>query len=393
MTASRSDARAILHVDMDAFYASVEQHDDPSLAGRPIVVGGAGGRGVVAAASYEVRRYGVRSAMPMRQALALCPTLVCVPPRMARYKEVSGRIFALFEAVTPLVEGLSLDEAYLDVTASRAARGEPRDIAAQLKSRIRSELGLTASIGVAPNKLLAKIASDLEKPDGLVLVEAGRVAEFMAPLSVRRLPGLGRKAGERVEQAGLRTLGELAAAPEPLLRQLFGRHSAHLRDRARGIDERPVSADHSERSISAEDTFNGDVSDVSRLHAELTRLVDRLAYRLRSKGLVTGCVSVKIRRHDFTTFTRQRRVSPVTHDTRAIAAIARSLLANWLAGEPGARLRLLGVGVSELAPAMQLGLFDPQQRAEATRLDAALDEIRVKFGDRALTRASTLRDR
>jgi DNA polymerase-4 len=385
--------RSILHVDMDAFYASVEQHDDPRLVGLPVAVGGASGRGVVAAASYEARRHGVRSAMPMRRALALCPDLVCVPVRMSRYKEISRRVFAVFHEVTPLVEGLSLDEAYLDVTASRAARGEPRAIAAAIKSRIRDELGLTASIGVAPNKLVAKIASDLEKPDGLVVVEPGRVAEFLAPLSVRRLPGLGRKAGERVEQAGLATLGALAAAPEALLWQLFGRHAPRLRERARGIDERPVAVEHAERSISTEDTFATDIADPARLEAELGRLVERLGPRLRAKGLAAGCVTVKIRRHDFSTFTRQRRLAPLTHDSRVIADIARSLLANWLRSEPGARLRLLGVGVSNLAPAAQFGLFDPGQSVVATRLDAAVDEIRGRFGNRALTRASSLRQR
>jgi DNA polymerase-4 len=386
-------ARTILHVDMDAFYASVEQRDDPGLAGRPLIVGGTGGRGVVAAASYEVRRFGVRSAMPMRQALALCPQATCVPPRMGRYKEVSRQIFALFRELTPLVEGLSLDEAYLDVSASLVLRGEPPAIARALKARIRGELGLTASIGVAPNKLVAKIASELEKPDGLVVVEPRQVEAFLAPLSVRRMPGLGRKAGERVESAGIKTLGALAAAPPSQLWPLFGRQGPRLRERARGVDERPVSPEHEEQSISAETTFDVDIADVGRLHAELGRLIDRLGPRLRSKGLVAGCVAVKIRRHDFTTFTRQRQISPLTNDSRAIAAIARSLLDAWLARGTGERLRLLGVGVRELAPAAQLQLFEAPRPAQASRLDAALDEIRGRFGSQAMTRASSLRDR
>ena len=384
--------RAILHVDMDAFYASVEQLDDPTLVGLPLIVGGIGGRGVVAAASYEVRRYGVRSAMPMSRALKLCPQAVCVRPRMARYQEVSRQIFGIFREVTPVVEGLSLDEAYLDVTASRALQGDAPVIARGVKARIRTELGLTASIGVASNKLLAKIASDLEKPDGLVVVAPGGAREFLAPLSVRRLPGLGRKAGERVEAAGFATLGDLSAAPAAQLWRLFGRGGEQLRDRASGVDERPVTAEHAEQSISAEDTFETDIADPDRLRAELSRLVDRLAGRLRSKGLAAGCVSVKIRRHDFTTITRQRRVTPLTHESSALAAVAQSLLAAWLAGEPTARLRLLGVGVTELAPAAQLGLFESQP-ADTSRLDAALDAIRDKFGSESLTRASHLRVR
>jgi DNA polymerase-4 len=384
---------SILHVDMDAFFASVEQRDNPSLAGLPLVVGGTGGRGVVAAASYEVRRFGVRSAMPMRQALALCPQAVCVAPRMAHYRRVSRQIFALFREVTPLVEGRSLDEAYLDVTACRALKGSPARIARDLKERIRAELGLTASVGVAPNKLVAKIASDLGKPDGLVIVEPRRVLEVLDPLSVRRLPGLGRKAGERVERAGFGTLGALRRASDADLWRLFGRHGPRMRARAGGIDERAVVAEHEEKSISVEDTFDVDIGDPARLRAELGRLVDRLGTRLRSRALLAGCVTVKIRRGDFATFTRQRRLAPPSNDSRAIAQLSRRLLDDWLAGEPGARLRLLGVGVSELAPAVQLGLFDPTRPPEASRLDAALDEIRGRFGSGALTRASSLRTR
>jgi DNA polymerase IV len=247
--------RAVLHVDMDAFYASVEQHDDPSLAGKPVVVGWDGGRGVVAAASYEVRRFGVRSAMPMRTARRLCPEAICVRPRMQRYQEVSGVVFGVFREVTPLVQGLSLDEAFLDVTASQELFGGAVDIARRLKQRIRALTGLTASVGVAPNKLVAKIASDLMKPDGLTVVPAERVREVLDPLSVRRLPGLGRKTGAKVEAAGLHTLGELRSAPDAVLWPLFGRYSAWMRERASGIDERPVLPEVEEKSLSAEDTF------------------------------------------------------------------------------------------------------------------------------------------
>ena len=379
--------RAVLHVDMDAFYASVEQHDDPSLAGKPLVVGWEGGRGVVAAASYEVRRFGVRSAMPMRTALKLCPHAVCVRPRMARYQEVSARVFGVFREVTPLVQGLSLDEAFLDVTASQELLGGAVDIARRIKGRIRELTGLSASVGVAPNKLVAKIASDLDKPDGLTVVEAGRVREVLDPLSVRRLPGLGRKTGARVEAAGIHTLGELRSAPDAVLWPLFGRYSAWIRERASGLDDRPVLPEVEDKSLSAEDTFEEDIGDARALHRQLARLADLAASRLRQRGLMAGCVGVKIRRGDFTTFTRQRSIAPPSCEGRAVAAVAAELLSRWLTGNPGAKLRLLGVVLTELTPASQLGLFE-QPRLQG--LDAALDEARARFGSRALRRGSTI---
>ena len=384
-------ARAILHVDMDAFYASVEQRDDPRLAGQPLIVGGTSGRGVVAAASYEVRRYGVRSAMPMRRALELCPHAICVKPRMARYKEVSTQVFGVFHEFTPVVEGLSLDEAYLDVTASQRLKGDPVSIAREIKQLIRARTGCGASVGVAPNKLVAKIASDLEKPDGLTVVTPDRIHEVLDRLPVRRLPGLGRKKGEQVTAAGILTLGELRRASDARLWPLFGRDSARMRDRASGIDERPVEADWEEKSISAEETFHEDIADVALLQAELARLADKASGRLRGKQLVASCVTIKIRRHNFDTFTRQRRLTPATHDSRTIARLAQELLSTWLAEHPGAKLRLLGVGVSEFAPAEQLDLFDAAQPAEATKLDATLDAIRGRFGGLALQRASSLK--
>ncbi len=381
-------ARAILHVDMDAFYASVEQHDDPTLQGKPIIVGGAGGRGVVAAASYEVRRFGVRSAMPVRRALALCPDAICIRPRMARYSEVSRQVFEVFNEFTPLVQGLSLDEAYLDVTHSQRLLGDAVEIARHIKQRIRERTGLGASVGVAPNRLVAKIASDLEKPDGLVVVPPERVHAVLDPLPVKRLPGLGRKKGEQVAAAGIATLGELRRASDSVLWPLFGRDSARMRERAAGIDERPVTSDWEERSVSAEETFASDVGEVSRLQAALAQLTDRTASRLRSKHLVAGCVDIKIRRHDFETFSRQQHLEPPTHDTLTLTRIASQLLATWLQQNPGARLRLLGVGVSDLAPAAQLDLFQPDAQPEATRLDATVDRIRARFGKTAVTRGA-----
>ena len=381
-------SRAVLHVDMDAFYASVEERDDPALAGKPVIVGWDGGRGVVAAANYEVRKFGVHSAMPMRTALKLCPHALCVRPRMQRYQEVSRQVFGVFQEFTPLVQGLSLDEAFLDVTGSQQLWGGALEIALRVKRRIRELTGLTASVGVAPNKLVAKIASELEKPDGLVVVSAPRVRAVLDPLSVRKLPGLGRKTGEKVEAAGIRTLGELRSAPDAVLWPLFGRYSAWMRERASGIDERPVQPDLEEKSISAEDTFATDIGEVRSMHHQLTRLGDLAATGRRARGLMAGCVGVKIRRGDFTTFTRQRAVAPPTCEGRAVAGVSGELLARWLAANPGAKLRLLGVVLTELTPASQLGLFE--EARPQSRLDAALDEARARFGSRALRRGNTI---
>jgi len=380
--------RAVLHVDMDAFYASVEQHDDPSLAGKPLIVGWEGARGVVAAASYEVRRYGVHSAMPMRTALRLCPQAICLRPRMSRYQEVSRLLFGVFREVTPLVEGLSLDEAFLDVTASAHLPGGAVEIARAIKARIAALTGLTASVGVGPNKLVAKIASDLMKPDGLTVVDVARVHAVLDPLPVRRLPGLGRKTGAKVEAAGVHSLGELRSAPDAVLWPLFGRYTALTRERASGIDERPVLPEVEEKSLSAEDTFERDIGTPSILQRQLARLADLAASRLRTRGLQTSCIGVKIRRGDFATFSRQRAVAPPTCEARTVSAVAAELLARWLAANRGAKLRLLGVVLTELTPASQLALFEETRRAG--RLDAALDEARARFGNRALRRGNTI---
>jgi DNA polymerase IV len=383
-------ARFILHVDMDAFYASVEQRDDPRLRGKPVIVGGTGGRGVVAAASYEVRKFGVHSAMPVREALRRCPDAICVPPRISHYAAESERIFAVFHEFTPQVEGLSLDEAFLDVTASIATFGPAESIAREIKRRIRERTGLTASVGVAPNKLVAKIASDLRKPDGLVFVAAHEVEALLDPLPIRKLFGLGAKTAPRVEALGIHTLGELRRASPARLRPIFGRYAERMLERAAGIDDRPVTPDVEERQISAEETFETDIRDHARLASELVRLADRACARLRAQQLSAGCVTVKIRRGDFTTFTRQRQFAPPTQETRVVTAIALELLRAWLAEQPPAALRLLGVGVSDLQPAVQMDLFTAAETGRNRQLDAAVDRIREKFGKVALKPASSL---
>src|SRR5688572_17677370 len=390
-----SAPRAILHVDMDAFYASVEQRDDPRLRGQPLIVGGTSNRGVVAAASYEVRKFGVRSAMPIREALRRCPHAICVKPRMSVYREVSHQVFRVFHEYTPVVEGLSLDEAFLDVTASLALKGDAVSIARGIKDRIRAQTELGASVGVAPNKLVAKIGSDLNKPDGLTVVDASNMRATLDPLSVRRLPGLGRKLGERVEAAGLTTFAQLRTAPDSLLWPIFGRDSQRMRDRASGIDDRPVMSEWDEKSISAEETFFTDLGDAARMESEVMRLADRAGSRMRAQNLATGCVQVKIRRADFTTFTRQKRFEPSTTDSRTIARVAVELLRSWLEEQPRTRVRLLGVGVNHLHAADQMDLFaSPAAVATAnpstTALDAAVDQIRERFGTLAPRRGSAL---
>lgn len=382
--------RAILHIDMDAFYASVEEQDRPELKGTPLIVGGTGARGVVAAASYAVRRFGVRSAMPMREALRRCPEAIVVAPRMARYQEVSAKVFAIFREFTPLVEGLSLDEAFLDVTASEKLLGKPGQIGAEIRRLIAQRTGLTASVGIAPNKLLAKIASDLHKPDGMCRIDSGNMRQILDPLPIHKLFGVGQKTLPTVLAAGIRTFGDARAAGDETLWRAFGKQGQLMRDRASGLDDRPIEPAREEKSISAEETFSVDIRAADELEAQLTHLADRTASRLRAHQLVAGCVNVKIRRADFKTYTRQRALQPPTQDTGAVSAAALALLKAWLASQPHARVRLLGVGVSNLQSLLQSDLFSMPQENAGSRLDSAVDGIRERFGDALLTRASHL---
>jgi DNA polymerase IV len=381
--------RAILHIDMDAFYASVEEQDRPELKGKPLIVGGTGGRGVVAAASYAVRRFGVRSAMPMREALRRCPQAVCVPPRMARYKEVSEQVFAIFHEFTPLVEGLSLDEAFLDVTSSQRLLGSAESMGREIRGRIQRRTGLTASVGIAPNKLLAKIASDLNKPDGMCRLDPDHARGIIDGLPVEKLFGVGPRTLPAVHAVGIRSFGDLRKAGEDTLRRVFGRHAAAMRARASGLDDRPVEPNRAEKSISAEETYAADIRGSALLRVEILRLADRAASRLRAQGLAAGRVSVKIRRGDFTTFTRQRALGSATQDTAVVSAVAQDLLGEWLANQPDAPIRLLGVGVGGLNSLRQGDLF-AGGAAPGSRLDATIDGIRDRFGRSMLTRASLL---
>ena len=382
-------ARVILHVDMDAFYASIEQRDDPELRGKPVVVGGAS-RGVVAAASYESRVFGIRSAMPMAEARRRCPDLIRVAPRMAHYQAVSREIFGVFKEFTPLVEGLSLDEAFLDVTSSRRLFGNGHNIAVAIKNRVRERTGLTASVGVATNKLVAKIASDLDKPDGLVVVAEDRVHDVLDPLPVSVIPGIGKQTRSRLHAIGVRTIAELRCAPDRELEPVFGRFTRKTRERASGIDDRPVVASRAEKSIRTDQPYDPDLCDRRALQRQLLRLTERTAGRLRKAALCAGTVQVKIRQSDFKTFTRQKRLRPPGNGTDQIYAVARELLDAWLNGNPDARIRLLGVGCSSLAPAEQPDLFGNADTSPASDFDRTVDEIRDRFGSDSVTRARTL---
>jgi len=387
---TRTDLRNILHIDMDAFYASVEQRDNPSLRGKPLVVGGGSNRGVVAAASYEAREYGVHSAMPMRDALRRCPDLLRVPPRIGHYKSVSEEIFAIFREFTPLVEGLSLDEAFLDVTDSLALFGSDIEIAKEIKKRVVDTTALTASVGVAPNKLVAKIASDLNKPDGLVVVSAEEIRSTLDPLPVRVIPGIGRKTLARLKEKDIVTVADLRLASDRVLEPIFGRFAQKTRDQASGVDSRPVVSSRPEKSISAEETFDADLTETNAMDRQLMRLAERTANRLRSKHLVAGTVQVKIRQADFTTFTRQRALRPPGNNTDQIFEIVRILLRQWLSEHPGARIRLLGVGGSDLSAAEQRDLFAGDTMPAGSHLDETADKIRDRFGESSVNRARTL---
>lgn len=379
--------RAIIHVDMDAFYASVEQRDEPAYRGQPVIVGGLGRRGVVSAASYEARPFGVRSAMPMARARRLCPDAVYLKSRMERYREVSAELFAVFHELTPLVEGISVDEAWLDVTGSRALFGDIETIGGWLKDTIRERTGLAASIGMAPNKFLAKLASDHDKPDGFRHVTGEEARRFLAPLPVERLWGIGPRAAARLRELGIGTVGELSAAEDALLQRLLGRSAEHFRALAQGIDEREVVPARPEKSISHEQTFEEDLRGREVMQTKLLALAEGVGTRLRRKHLRAATVTVKIRTGAWHTFTRSRTLAQSSASTREIHRSAVTLLEQWRREHPREGVRLLGVGVSGLAHVEQRTLFQPKDGG----VDAMLDDIRERFGRDAIVRGSLVR--
>ncbi len=374
--------RAILHVDMDAFYASVEVLDEPSLRGKPVIVGGTPeGRGVVAAASYEARRHGVHSAMPAARAVTLCPEGVFLRPRMARYLEVSQQVFAIFARMTPLVEPLSIDEAFLDVTGCQRLFGPAPAVGRVIKTAIRDELGLAASVGVAPNKFLAKLASGLEKPDGFVVFTPQDARARLAALPVEALWGVGKVTARELHALGIRRVADLLATPRDVLAFRLGDQVDHLLQLAVGEDERPVVPEHEARSIGNELTFAEDIADAATLQEILDGLAEKVAWRLRRAGLSARTVTLKARYPDFTTHTRAQTLPQPTDSTITIRAAARRLLAERL-GRRGRPLRLIGVTTSgfDHAGASQSELFgDPTRERERT-LDRIVDRVNERFG-------------
>ena len=376
----------ILHVDMDAFYASVEIRDRPELAGRPVIVGGTGGRGVVLSASYAARAFGVRSAMPVGRAQRLCPHAVFVPPRHRIYAATSKEVMAIFGTVTPEVEPLALDEAFLDVAGALRRLGRPAAIAARIRAQVAQQQGITCSVGVAPSKFVAKIASARCKPDGVLVVPRAGVLDFLHPLPVAALWGVGERAGEALARLGLRTVGDIAHTPlDTLQRELGAAHGAHLAALAWGRDERRVTPRTPDKSIGAEETFARDIDDPDRIRRELLRLSGRTARGLRAGGYVARTVSVKLRLASFKTLTRSRTLPYPTDIAREIYATACALYES--SGlDQGARLRLVGVRASGLAPAAsanaQLTLDDrPVGWREAER---AVDQLARRFGASAV---------
>jgi DNA polymerase IV len=380
--------RVILHVDMDAFYAAVEQRDHPELRGQPVIVGAdpkeGRGRGVVSTASYEARKFGVGSAMPISQAYRLCPQGVYRPVDMAKYLEVSRQVMAILRRYTDLVEPVSVDEAFLDVTGSRRAFGSGEEVGRALKEAIRGETsGLTASVGVASCKLVAKIASDMRKPDGLVVVPAGTEPAFLAPLPVRRLWGVGPKMEEQLLRLGVHTIGDLAGLPESRLATRLGTHGHDLRLLASGVDDRPVRGDSGEaKSLGQEHTYDEDTADPARLRRTLLDLADGVARRLRGQGLRGRTITLKYRDEDFDTITRAVTLSRPTDSGNTVFRAAWRL---FEAAHRGRRVRLLGIYLTGFGP--QLEMFDdPSSPADRLR-----DVVGERFGDQALVRASLLR--
>lgn len=370
---------------MDAFFASVEVRDDPSLAGRPVIVGGASRRGVVAAASYEARRFGVRSAMSMVEALTRCPRAVVVPPRHARYAEVSRRVFEVFLGYTPLVEGLSLDEAFLDVGASRALFGGGVEIAERIRRDIRAETGLTASAGVARSKFVAKIASDINKPDGITAVPED-VARFLSPLPIERMWGVGAKTAPKLHALGLRTFGDLQRCDPATLQRRLGAWGARIAALSRGDDDRPVVPDRDAKSVGSEETFELDLSGADEILEALIPHAERVAARLLRAGRAGRTVSLKLKHHDHRVISRQTTLAEAASDAGTLIDAARAMLARLSLG--GARFRLVGLSVSELAaPGEQPALFPDAGRARRLEVERALLGINERFGDGAVFRA------
>lgn len=376
----------ILHVDMDAFYAGVEMLDDPRLRGKPLIIGAPESRSVVSSASYEARRYGVRAAMPVGQAMRLCPQAIVVPPRMSRYLEVSTQVMRVFGEFTPLVEPLSIDEAFLDVRGARRLWGSPGEIAHLLKARVLAETGLVCSVGVAATKHVAKMASTISKPDGLLIVAAADTAAFLSPRPIRAMWGVGPKSAEALEGRGIHTIGDVLDTPREVLdRALGGAMGERVWHLARGLDAREIVTTRVEKSVGHEETFMEDVTDHEFLRGELLRLADKVAKRLRGSTLEARTVAIKVRFADFTTVSRSQTLGEASAVGQRLGEAARELLAGI---DLSQSVRLIGVRGENLVPAggSALALWDADE--EWRKVEGALDDATARFGGGAVTRAA-----
>jgi DNA polymerase IV len=379
--------RTIFHVDMDAFFASIEQLDNPALRGKPVLVGHDGLRGVVAAASYEARVFGCHSAQPMAVAKRRCPHALVVPVRFARYRELSGRMFAIFDEFSPLVEPISVDEAFLDLSGTEKLLGPAEDVARRLKHRIRSELSLTASIGVAPNKFLAKLASDLQKPDGLVVVHPDKIDELLSELSINKLWGVGPVTARKLNVLGIQKISDLKCRPREELHRLLGKEADRFLRLASGLDDRPVIPDREAKSISQEHTFGLDLADPDAVRLVLFEQVEQVGRRLRKHGLGARGVSLKIRYGDFETITRSATQKNPTDSSSTLWSAAADLFDTWCQAD-FRPVRLIGMGASRLTRGeSQLSLFGDPAAERGKKLDAVADQITSKFGTGAIRRA------
>lgn len=389
---SMETIKSILHVDMDAFYASVEVNDNPALKGKPVIVGATPQqRGVVSACSYEARKFGVHSAMPMSQAVRLCPQAVILPVRMGRYIEVSRQIHRIFFSYTPDVEPLSLDEAFLDVTGCINLFGSAEEIGRKIKAEIKSQTGLTASVGIGGNKFLAKLASDLQKPDGFVVITEADKQTILDPLAVSKIWGIGKVTGKALEKIGIKTIGQLRTAGRSQLSAVFGGHVDEILQLVRGIDDRKVEPYAESKSISAEETFPTDIGDKEILSGVLLNQIEEVAGRLRAEKLEARTITLKIRYGDFRTVTRSCTLDYPTQITDTLIQDAMKLFEQWYYASAGA-LRLLGFGVSGLSAEGkgQMQLFTDPREEKQKKVDLAMDRIRKKYGQASMKRGKSV---
>ncbi len=391
-----AQTRIVLHLDMDAFYAAVEQLDHPEYRGKPVVVGAdpkAGrGRGVVSTASYEARKYGIHSALPISQAYRRCPQAIFVFPRFERYTAISRQVMNILRDFSPQLAQISIDEAFIEITQTANFHGGAKPLAEKLKARIKNETGLTASIGVAPNMFIAKVASDLQKPDGLTICEAGQEKTFLAPLPIKKLWGVGPKTEAQLQKIGFSTIGQLAQCSQKMLAERLGKWGAHLWELANGIDDRPVEDWGPRKSISQEHTYDQDVADPQMVEKTLWIIADGLSADMRRADLKGRVLTLKIRLEGFETFTRQRKLPEFTNDAETMRQLALEIFRKF--DRQGKKVRLIGIGMSHLnnVGGEQLSLFQTAEQKQRDKVSNLIDTLRAKHGEEAARRASLLED-